>query len=190
MTQSSDQSTRRLITIIDDGPTIEPCAMRACHHTCGNTHSLPSHTCHFPPRADLMCPLRYYWCDQPGDQLQSVSCGDGDTIDDWVCMNNATGQRKVLLSSSDCSDDHSPQAETALCPARFTGERASCRNDARIRTYVRYACGNNRLPRSESTHCNLTHATRAQFVHVCVCISPQALFAPSRTTGAMKKAII
>eukprot|EP00198_Chlamydomonas_reinhardtii_P009434 XP_001698771.1 predicted protein [Chlamydomonas reinhardtii] len=71
--------------------------------------------------ANLMCPLRYYWCDQPGDQLQSVSCGDGDTIDDWVCMNNATGQRKVLLSSSDCSDDHSPQAETALCPARFTG---------------------------------------------------------------------
>ncbi|KAG2432143.1 hypothetical protein HXX76_009069 [Chlamydomonas incerta] len=70
---------------------------------------------------DLMCPLRYYWCDQQGEQLQRVNCGDGDGVDDWVCTNPANGQRKVLLSSSDCSEDHGPQAETALCPARFNG---------------------------------------------------------------------
>ncbi len=51
----------------------------------------------------MMCPLPYYWCDQPGEVLERVpDCGDGDAIPDWVCTNPTTGQRKLLLSSSDC----------------------------------------------------------------------------------------
>ncbi|KAG2439077.1 hypothetical protein HYH02_006604 [Chlamydomonas schloesseri] len=72
---------------------------------------------------DMMCPLPYYWCDQPGEVLERVPdyCGDGDAIPDWVCTNPTTGQRKLLLSSSDCSNDHAPQADTSLCPARWNG---------------------------------------------------------------------
>ena len=60
-----------------------------------------------------------WWCKQPGDVLEQTDCGDGDGVDDWVCINPDTWMRKVLLSSSNCSDDYGPAAPRSLCPPRF-----------------------------------------------------------------------
>ncbi len=78
---------------------------------------------HNAPPAGMMCPLPYSWCEAgDGIVLQRVNCGDGDGIDDWVCTQPATGQRKVLLSSSNCSADYWPQADASLCPPVFNRE--------------------------------------------------------------------
>lgn len=70
-----------------------------------------------------MCPMPYdWWCEGDGYTLEKTDCGDGDGVDDWVCTYPATGQRKVLISSSDCSTDYWPQADKSLCPLRLNRE--------------------------------------------------------------------
>ena len=78
--------------------------------------------CAFLILAGEPCPQPDSWCTGEGEHIEKLDCGDGDGIDDWVCINNATGQRAVLLSSSDCTLDYWPQADKSLCPNRFSGE--------------------------------------------------------------------
>eukprot|EP00198_Chlamydomonas_reinhardtii_P009433 XP_001698770.1 predicted protein [Chlamydomonas reinhardtii] len=62
------------------------------------------------------------WCTDPGYVRQRLDCGDGDAADDWVCTRPSSGERGVLLSSSDCTEDHWPDAAEALCPPLFNRE--------------------------------------------------------------------
>ena len=70
-----------------------------------------------------MCPLPWDgWCEGEGLVREELDCGDGDGVDDWVCTRPSLAQRGVLLSSSDCTEDHWPDAAEALCPVKFSSE--------------------------------------------------------------------
>lgn len=75
-----------------------------------------------PASPDKTCVLPDWWCNDEGEVLAKSDCGDGDGVDDWACVNPATGQRKVLLSSSDCGDDHWPDAPRSWCPPLFNSK--------------------------------------------------------------------
>ncbi|PNW76467.1 hypothetical protein CHLRE_11g467614v5 [Chlamydomonas reinhardtii] len=94
------------------------CGGRSCDGvTCEAGQHCNSGIC--VPDSDKTCVLPDWWCNDEGEVLAKSDCGDGDGVDDWACVNPATGQRKVLLSSSDCGDDHWPDAPRSWCPPLF-----------------------------------------------------------------------